>query len=99
MAISILMGLSLPAAAESSDTSEQGQLAWEFLTAVGVFDENEGYISGGQISRGAFIRLAMKLGGYEPGVLKGQNVFEDVSALNENAGYIATAYNLSLIHI
>lgn len=97
LSLCILLGAQPPfAAAEREDLTARGKQAWEMLTAVGVFSNDDGYISGRQISRHEFVRLLMKTGNYAP-VQNPGNVFADVTDLSENAGYIDAAYNLGYI--
>lgn len=98
--VSVLSGMWITgaSAAQEDKLSDLGIQYWELMTSVGVFDETDGYTAGEEITRGAFVRLLMKLGNYKPADLNGKNSsFQDVSADDENARYVETAYQLGYI--
>lgn len=100
LSFAVLMGVcgSVAAAETDKSVSEAGAAAYAKLTALGVIDTDIEYVQGGEISRGTFTRLIMELGGHSAGnVYTNTGIFEDVTAFNENAGYISTAYDLGYI--
>ena len=88
-----------PVKAAQSSIPDKGKEAWEFLTGVGVFDENEGYKPDSPISRAEFTRLIIKLGGYKDMAENSTDIiFSDVDALSKDCGYISTAYALGYVN-
>lgn len=87
-----------PVTAADSSISDKGKEAWELLTGVGVFDENEGYKPDSPISRAEFTRLIIKLGGYKYMAENNTDIiFSDVDSSSKDCGYISTAYALGYV--
>lgn len=99
LTIGILATAGTAVAEEESTVSAEGAVAYEKLTALGVLSSEDTFESGMPVSRGMFIRLAMKVSGDAPAVLYGQEqIFADVDASAENADYISAAYTLGYIN-
>lgn len=85
-------------ATEGEDLGARGAEIFDKMIALGVLQEDEGYMSGENMSRSVFTRLTMKLGGYAPAVVDAQDTaFADVGGDAPDASYIAAAYEMGYI--
>lgn len=102
LALSVVLSLMLITAISSraEDVSAQGgQLAYDFIKAVGAMDENEiPYEAEKKITRAHFVKLALHLANDAPNVLVSDDVvFSDVTPSTKYEVYIETAYRTGYI--
>lgn len=100
----IMVLLSLPMMSNAAPNDEMINLDYaqsdcNFLKALDIFDEDENSLdTQKQVSRAHFIKMCIKLSGYDPELLSdNENCFADVTSSVKYKSYIDAAYRLGYI--